>query len=331
MSAVVTLADGADAASVARALAARGLWVRRLESSRPSPSPDGTTKGDGGRAQLLIEDFSATVGDLGDIAGIADVARTRSPHPLVDAQPRSVEIAGAHIGAGAPPLLIAGPCAVESEAQIDRLADAVAARGARLLRGGAFKPRTSPHAFAGHGRTALTWLARAAKRAGLGVVTEALAVEDVAAIAEVADLVQIGSRNMQNFALLRAAGAVGRPLLLKRGAAATIEEWLLAAEHCLAAGAPAVLFCERGVRGFDRSTRNLFDLGAVALLAHALKQTVLADPSHAAGRRDLIVPLGRAALAAGAAGLLVEVHDDPGAALSDGPQALAPADLVAFA
>jgi len=159
-------------------------------------------------------------------------------------------------------------------------------------------------------------------------VTEALGEGDVAAVAEHADLVQIGSRNMQNFALLRECGRRGRPVLLKRGMAATLEEWRLAAEHCLEAGAPTVLLCERGLRGFDGETRNLLDLGAVALLAHVHGLPVIVDPSHASGRRDLVVPLARAALAAGAAGLLIETHADPGAALSDGPQALLPEELA---
>jgi 3-deoxy-7-phosphoheptulonate synthase len=163
---------------------------------------------------------------------------------------------------------------------------------------------------------------RAADAHGMKVVTEALAEGDVPLVAEHADLVQVGSRNMHNYALLKAIGRTGRPALLKRGMAATVDEWLQAGEYLLAGGAAAVVFCERGIRGFDDATRNLLDVGAVALLAHVHRVPVIVDPSHGAGRRDLVLPLGRAALAAGAAGLMIESHDDPGRALSDGPQAI---------
>jgi 3-deoxy-7-phosphoheptulonate synthase len=235
------------------------------------------------------------------------------------------------VGGGASPVLMAGPCSVESEAQIEGIARTLAPLGVRLLRGGAYKPRSSPYAFQGHGEVALGWLRRAASAHGMGVVTEAMSPEDVPMVAEMADLIQVGSRNMQNYALLRSIGRSSRPVLLKRGMVATIEEWLLAGEYCLYHGAKAVIFCERGVRGFDPATRNLLDLGAVALLAAVHRQPVVVDPSHAAGRRDLVIPMARAALAAGASGVLVEVHPDPGAALSDGPQAVAPEALAALA
>jgi 3-deoxy-7-phosphoheptulonate synthase len=199
-----------------------------------------------------------------------------------------------------------------------------------MLRGSAYKPRSSPYAFQGHGAVALGWLRAAADRHRLAVVTEVLAAQDAARVAEVADLIQIGSRNMQNYPLLREVGRQKRPVLLKRGVAATIEEWLLSAEYCLLEGAPGVVFCERGVRAFDPSTRYLLDLGAVALLAHTLRLPVIVDPSHAAGRRDLIAPLARAGVAVGAHGVMVEIHDDPGGARSDGPQALRPAALVSL-
>ncbi len=199
-----------------------------------------------------------------------------------------------------------------------------------FLRGGAYKPRTSPYAFQGHGEPALAWMRRAADACGMKVVTEALAEADVALVAEHADLVQVGSRNMHNYALLKAIGRTGRPVLLKRGMAATIDEWLHAGEYLLAAGAAGVVFCERGIRSFDDSTRNLLDLGAVALLAHVHRLPVIVDPSHGAGRRDLVLPLGRAALAAGAAGLMIETHDEPARALSDGPQAIPLAELGAM-
>ncbi len=223
-----------------------------------------------------------------------------------------------------------GPCAVESERHVFTLAERLAALGVAFLRGGAFKPRTSPYAFQGHGEPALGWMRRAADATGMKVVTEALAEADVEVVAEHADLVQVGSRNMHNYALLKAIGRTGRPVLLKRGMAATLDEWLHAGEYLLAGGAAGVVFCERGIRSFDDSTRNLLDLGAVALLAHVYRLPVIVDPSHGAGRRDLVLPLGRASLAAGAAGLMIESHDDPARALSDGPQAIPLAELPAL-
>jgi 3-deoxy-7-phosphoheptulonate synthase len=216
---------------------------------------------------------------------------------------------------------------VESREQALEVAEQVAAAGAGFLRGGAFKPRTSPYAFAGHGEAALGWLKEAAERFGLGVVTEAVTEADVKVVAERADVLQVGSRSMHSPGLLRAAGRAGRPVLLKRGMSATVEEWLLAAERLLLEGAPGVILCERGVRSFDPTTRNVLDLGAVALLAGVRGLPVIVDPSHAAGRRDLVLPLARAALAAGAAGVLVEVHPRPGEAASDGPQAVRPEEL----
>lgn len=317
---IVTVADGADAVQVQRALIAKGLWVRALSVEGAAPR------------QFLVEPHSARIerAEVLGIHGVAGVSTPPSEHPLVDAQPAVVEIAGVRIGAGVEPSFMAGPCSVESPEQIERIAAAAAALGVRFLRGGAFKPRTSPYAFQGAGIEALGWLRRAADQHGQKVVTELMAAEDAGAVAEHADLVQIGSRNMANYALLRTAARTRRPLLLKRGMASTVEEWLAAGEYCLLHGAPAVLFCERGVRGFDAATRNLLDLGAVALLSQVYRQPVLVDPSHAVGRRDLIPALSRAALAAGAAGLLIEIHDQPGQALSDGPQALLPEQLRAL-
>lgn len=315
---IVTLREGADLNRVKHALAERGLWVRPLLG--------------GPHAQLLVEPHSAAVtrDALLAVDGVAGVSAPASEHPLVDAQPRTVRIAGVELGHGARPVFMAGPCSVESEVQIESLAARLAPLGVRFLRGGAYKPRTSPYSFQGHGPEALRWLRAAADRHGLGVVTEAMSEEAVDVVAAAADLIQIGSRNMSNFSLLRAAGRTRRPILLKRGMSATVEEWLSAAEYCLLHGAQAVLLCERGIRGFDPSTRNLLDLGAVALLSHVYKLPVLVDPSHAVGRRDLIPALSQAALAAGACGLLIETHDHPGAALSDGPQALLPEQLAAL-
>ena len=307
---IVTLRPNADADSVRRELVARGLWVTALH--------------DGARvAHYLVSDASSAASPdaLRRIDGVAAVADAAPAHPRVDAHGPVADVRGAAIGGGRPTFLC-GPCAVESEARIQAIAAKVAAAGATFLRGGAYKPRSSPYAFQGHGEDALRWLRRAADAHGLKVVTEALGEGDVGLVAEYADLLQIGSRNMQNFSLLKAVGRTGRPVMLKRAMAATVEEWLLAGEYLLAHGAPSVVFCERGIRGFDPSTRNLLDLGAVALLAHVHKLPVVVDPSHATGRRDLVLPLARAALAAGAAGVMIETHDDPGCALSDGPQAL---------
>jgi 3-deoxy-7-phosphoheptulonate synthase len=199
--------------------------------------------------------------------------------------------------------------------------------GGSILRGGAFKPRTSPYSFRGYGQEALGWLRDAAREHGLALVTEVLGQEHVDAVAQVADILQVGSRNMQNFALLHSVGRAEKPVMLKRGAAATLSEWRQAAEHLLVAGAESVIFCARGIRGSDPETRNVLDLGGVALLKHVDGHTVFVDPSHAAGRRELVCHLTRAALAAGADGVLVEAHPFASEAMSDGPQALGREDL----
>lgn len=309
---IISLKEGADTARVTAELAARGLWVSHVERAE-----------DGRAAHVVIAPYSAAAqaAELRSLEGVADVSDTAPAAPLVAAQGPVVRVGGHAVGGGAATVM-AGPCSVESEAQISEIASALAELGVRFLRGGAFKPRTSPYSFQGHGAIALGWLRRAADKADMAVVTEALSEADADVVAEHADLVQIGSRNMQNYALLRAVGKTGKPVLLKRGMAATVDEWLLSGEYLLGSGSAGVVFCERGVRGFDPSTRNLVDLGAVALLAHVHKLPVVVDPSHALGRRDLVVPIARAAIAAGAAGVMVETHADPGQAKSDGPQAL---------
>lgn len=309
---IVTLDARADSEAVRRALVGRGLWLKRFDA------------GDRGPVQYLVEVGSAAVSatELRSIGGVAWVATRPSANPHLDRQVSPIDVDGLAIGPGADPVLIAGPCSVESREGIFGIAERLAGFGVRLLRGGAYKPRTSPHSFQGHGAQALRWIRDAADAHDMLVVTEAIGVDEVVPVAEVADLLQIGSRNMHNPPLLRAAGATGKPILLKRGLAATVEEWLAAAEYCLVHGAAGVIFCERGLRGFDPSTRHLIDLGSVALMSHVYRLPVIVDPSHGAGRRDLIAPLSRAAIAAGAAGLIIETHDDPGRALSDGPQAL---------
>jgi len=227
--------------------------------------------------------------------------------------------------------LIAGPCTVESREQTLTTAECVAAAGASMLRGGAYKPRTSPHSFQGLGRDGLRILAEARAATGLPVVTELMDVREIDAVLEVADVIQIGARNMQNYALLTEIGRSGRPALLKRGAAATVDDLLLAAEYILSEGNEHVTLCERGIRTFERSTRFTLDVSAVPVLKERTHLPVIVDPSHAAGRRELVRPLSLAAVAAGADGLIVEVHPDPESALCDGPQALTTAEFAAFA
>jgi 3-deoxy-7-phosphoheptulonate synthase len=218
--------------------------------------------------------------------------------------------------------ICAGPCSVESREQIEATAKAVARSGANVLRGGAYKPRTSPYAFQGLGLDGLRMLREAADRNGLAVVTEVLDPRDVELVAEHADMLQIGARNMQNFSLLREAGETHRPVLLKRGISATVEEWLMAAEYLLLAGNDQVVLCERGVRSFDSATRNVLDLAVVPLLRSLTHLPVIVDPSHGTGISRLVTPMTLAAVAAGADGVIVEVHPDPGTAASDGPQSL---------
>ena len=251
---------------------------------------------------------------------------TRKPEiPLVDRRraPEGSRVSVRQlVFGGESPVLIAGPCSVESEAMILETADAVAKLGGDMLRGGAYKPRTSPYDFQGLGVKGLRYLADARERTGLPVVTEVLSWEEVAVVAHFADMLQIGARNMQNFSLLRAASRSGKPILLKRGAGATIEEWLMAAEYILAEGNPNVVLCERGIRTFERATRHTLDLNAVVMVRERTHLPVIVDPSHAAGLRSLVIPLSMGSLAAGACGLIVEVHPDPASALSDGAQSL---------
>ena len=219
---------------------------------------------------------------------------------------------------------MAGPCAVESEEQILGIAGILAAVGATVLRGGAFKPRTSPYSFQGLGVKGLEFLAKAREETGMAIVTEALDVETADHVAEYADILQVGARNMQNYPLLRKVGRIGKPILLKRGLSATIEELLLAAEYVIAEGNPNVILCERGVRSFDTQTRNLLDLTAIPVVKSLSHLPIIADPSHGTGVRAKVTPMARAAVAAGADGLMVEVHPDPNRALSDGAQSLYP-------
>jgi len=261
-----------------------------------------------------------------DLQGVQEVIHVSKPYKLVsrDFHPRSsvVRIGSIEVGEGRRPVVAAGPCAVESEEQILITARAVKKAGADLLRGGAFKPRTGPHTFQGLREDGLKLLAMAGKETGLPIVTEVMSPDNVGLVAEHADLLQVGARNMQNFDLLRELGRVRKPVLLKRGMSATIEEFLAAAEYILAEGNHQVILCERGIRTFETATRNTLDLSVVPLIKELSHLPIMVDPSHATGRRSLVPPMAKAALVAGAHGILIEVHPEPEKALSDGPQSL---------
>jgi 3-deoxy-7-phosphoheptulonate synthase len=314
---IVVLASPAAIGSVRDA--ARRAGVRCVADSDAAP-----------RRLALVGALSATgrdelAGSVAAMAGVEQVIRDPGPAPLTSRHFRPeasvVQVGPLQIG-GEARLLAAGPCAVESREQLLAVASAAVAAGAGLLRGGAFKPRTSPYSFQGLGPEGLRLLAEARAETGLPIATEVLAAEQVELVAEYADMLQIGARNMQNYALLAGAGAAHRPVLLKRGLGATLDEWLQAAEYLLATGAPGVVLCERGLRHFDPHTRNILDLGGALAVKSLTHLPVIADPSHATGRRDLVAPLALAALAAGLDGVIVEVHPDPEQALSDGPQSL---------
>ncbi len=272
--------------------------------------------------------------NLRAMAGVADVHRISDPYKLVSRQhhpERStvwVGPSGHRVPIGPETFtFIAGPCAVETAEQTTAAARMAQAAGATLLRGGAFKPRTSPYAFQGLGLEGLKILADTRQSTGLPIVTEVVDARDVPVVAEYADMLQIGTRNMANFGLLQAVGRAGKPVLLKRGMTATIEEWLMAAEYIAQRGNLDVVLCERGIRTFEPATRNTLDLSAVPIVQATSHLPVIIDPSHAAGRRDLVVPLARAGIAVGADGVIVDVHPDPETALCDGPQALVGNDL----
>ncbi|MBF1706013.1 MAG: 3-deoxy-7-phosphoheptulonate synthase [Selenomonas sp.] len=234
-----------------------------------------------------------------------------------------VDIRGIKIGDGTP-VVMAGPCAVESREQLLETAQLVKEGGAQFIRGGAYKPRTSPYAFQGLEEEGLKYLAEAREKTGLAVVTEVTVVEAVDTVAAYADLLQVGARNMQNFGLLKAVGRAGKPVMLKRGLAATIDEWLNAAEYIMNEGNPNVILCERGIRTYETYTRNTFDISAIPAIKHLSHLPIIADPSHGTGKWRMIKPVSLASIAAGADGLIIEVHPNPARALSDGPQSLTP-------
>jgi 3-deoxy-7-phosphoheptulonate synthase len=272
-------------------------------------------------------DVTACIESLEAMPQVEKAVRISAPYKFVSKEFRrektEIRVAGATIG-GDEFVVMAGPCSVESEKQILESAEIVAKGGAKLLRGGAFKPRTSPYDFQGLEEEGLKLLAKARKLTGLGIVTEVMSDRDVSLVAEYADVLQIGARNMQNFALLKTLGKCGRPILLKRGLSATVKELLMSAEYIVAHGNPDVMLCERGIRTFETVTRNTCDIGAIAALSEMTHLPVILDPSHAAGKRSLVPALARAGVAVGADGLIVEMHPQPEKAVSDGAQSLDP-------
>ena len=290
--------------------------------ARSMPGKQRTTVG------LMGNDGRVDSARIQGLPGVLEIIPVTKPYKQVSREWRDadtiVEVTGGIRFGGPEVPIIAGPCAVEGDEQILGIAKQLRAMGASLLRGGAFKPRTSPYSWQGLGEEGLKMLARAREATGLAIVTEALDPDGVDLVAEYADVLQIGARNMQNYPLLRRAGKCGKPVLLKRGMSATIDELLLAAEYLLAEGNDGVILCERGVRSFDNHTRNLLDLTAVPVVKALSHLPIIVDPSHGTGVRDKVIPMARASVAAGADGLMVEVHPDPPSALSDGAQSLYP-------
>ncbi len=268
------------------------------------------------------------------LPGVRELIHVTKPYKLVsrDFHPEDtvVDVAGVRFGWGEEPVVIAGPCAVENREQVTAAARIVKQAGARVLRGGAFKPRTGPHSFQGLGFEGLLILAEASRDVGIPVVTEVMRIDQLERVAAAADCIQIGARNMQNFDLLKETGRLGKPVLLKRGMSATLEEFLSAAEYILLEGNSQVILCERGIRTFEPALRNTLDLGVVPYLRQLTHLPVIVDPSHAVGRRELVAPMAKAALVVGAAGVMVEVHPEPSAALCDGPQSLDADGFVAL-
>jgi 3-deoxy-7-phosphoheptulonate synthase len=303
-----------EIAAVQAAVEAMGL------EARPIPGSERTAIGVLGN-QGYVDDST-----IRNLPGVREIIHVSKPYKLVsrDFHPAStvVAAAGVSIGDGHPPVVIAGPCSIESEAQMVASAQLVKAAGARILRGGAFKPRTGPHSFQGLGVEGLKFLRQAGDEAGLPVITEVMRIEQLETVCRFADILQIGARNMQNFDLLKEVGKLNHPVLLKRGMSATIEEFLAAAEYVVAEGNSRVILCERGIRTFERATRNTLDLSVVPLIREMSHLPIVVDPSHATGKRSLVPVMSKAALVAGAHGIMVEVHPEPEKALCDGAQSL---------
>jgi len=316
---LIVMRHGATDAEIQRVVAV----IEELGyKAQPMPGAQRTAVG------LVGNDGRVDASRLEALPGVQEIIHVSRPYKQVSREWKSentvVRLPGGVAVGGTEVVAIAGPCSVESERQILEAARQVREAGAVILRGGAWKPRTSPYAFQGLGRPGLKLLSKAREETGLLICTEAMDPEGVGYVAEVADIIQIGARNMQNFSLLKAAGRAKKPVLLKRGMAATIEELLLSAEYLLAEGNHAVILCERGIRGFDTATRNVFDLTAIPVVHKLSHLPIVADPSHGTGLRDKVIPMARAAVAAGADGIIVEVHPHPDQALSDGAQSLFP-------
>ena len=314
-----THATQADVDAVCEAVAERGFRPVKL------PGEDRVAIGVLGSNPISLRD------SIVNMPGVVDAVPVSKPFKLVGREfhpePTVVDVGGVRIGDRAFAVM-AGPCSVESEPQLMEVAEAVARAGGHMLRGGAFKPRTSPYSFRGLGEEGLKLLALARKRFGLPVVTEVMNIEDVPVVGRYADMMQIGARSMQNYGLLEAVGATRKPILLKRGMSSTIEEWLLAAEYILAQGNPHVVLCERGIRTFETYTRFTIDLAAVPLVRELTHLPVVVDPSQGTGKWTLVPPMASAAMAAGADGIIVEVHPHPDHALSDGAQSLTPKNFA---
>jgi 3-deoxy-7-phosphoheptulonate synthase len=291
----------------------------------------------GYRAEPIPGSLRTAIGVLGNqgyvddstirtLPGVRETIHVSKPYKIVsrDFHPEStiVDVCGVRFGDGEKPVVIAGPCSIETEQQMLAAAAQVKAAGAQMLRGGAFKPRTGPHSFQGLGIEGLKFLQQAGQASGLPVITEVMRIEQLEVVCRHADMLQIGARNMQNFDLLKEVGRTGHPVLLKRGMSATIEEFLAAAEYIMAEGNERVVLCERGIRTFEKTTRNTLDLSVVPLIREMSHLPIIVDPSHATGKRSLVPVMGKAALVAGAHGLMIEVHPDPAKALCDGAQSL---------
>jgi 3-deoxy-7-phosphoheptulonate synthase len=307
-------ATDAQVQAVTDAVAAMGL------TAEPIPGSLRTAIGVLGN-QGYVDDTT-----IRELPGVREVIHVSKPYKLVsrDFHPEAsiVEAGGVKFGDSQPPVIIAGPCSVESEEQMLAASRLVKKHGAHMLRGGAYKPRTGPHSFQGLGVEGLKYLRQAGDAEGLPVITEVMRIEQLENICRYADVLQIGARNMQNFDLLKEAGKTGHPILLKRGMSATIEEFLSAAEYILSEGNPNVILCERGIRTFEKTTRNTLDLSVVPLIREMSHLPIVVDPSHATGRRSLVGPMAKAAIVVGAHGIMVEVHPDPDKALCDGAQSL---------
>lgn len=318
---IIVLGHNASKNEIKRVAKKLEGWGLRAHISRGT---ERTIIGVIGDTSKITEDEEATIRA---IPGVENVVRILKPYKLASREFRkentTITVRGTVIGGKKIPVL-AGPCAVENRTILTSIAKKVKAAGASFLRGGAFKPRTSPYSFQGLGEEGLRYLAEARQKTGLPIVTEIMDPRDISAIVEYADIIQIGARNMQNFRLLLEVGETRKPVLLKRGLSSTIKEWLMSAEYIMSRGNHNVMLCERGIRTFETATRNTLDLSAVPVLKQLTHLPVVVDPSHGAGRRDLVAPMARAAVAAGADALIIEVHSNPEEAMSDGEQSLTP-------